>query len=513
MSRFTRLLSLISLAATVSAAVIVQRGIVAPINILSADPSTIAAASNDVPVDLATANPTDSDTIATTVQQVDQKTGPTDNAAPSNDVPPTVVTAVDGDVTEAGQSGDALLNVLHDPDANSDLNTGSTVSRRDISLKKRADYEQAFTGTGTGPSDRDGSIQGTAYLTFTRLDTYDVGACKTFCDGIEACVFVNIFYEYNSDATYNPQIKCAAYADIHSAAEKTNTGGQQLLPLPAGTSYIQESEGYAADSLADPAVPDGYTFVFGPTNGANNAPGYMGFALLDKYDVQACANLCNTRGVDANGGACQYFNIWRALVDGNPTTYSCVMYYLPTDVSTATNTGQGSLQVTYSRGYQRISYLPDGGFEGYNPGDGLIYVESYANWVATSPPGGYLDAVIISYAPYARTGHSVALLGSGTGSDALSGTLVPAAALNTVAGKDYWVTFFQVSTFGGTTGEADAFIDVKWNGVTVLAITPGYQDWTYYQVQVTAAGNDQLEFYGGSAPAWSFIDDIYVWLA
>lgn len=51
----------------------------------------------------------------------------------------------------------------------------------------------------------------------------------------------------------------------------------------------------------------------------------MGFALLDKYDVQACANLCDTRGPDPIGGACKYFNIWRALVDGLPTSYTCSM--------------------------------------------------------------------------------------------------------------------------------------------------------------------------------------------
>lgn len=52
---------------------------------------------------------------------------------------------------------------------------------------------------------------------------------------------------------------------------------------------------------------------------------YMGFAFLDKYDVNACAQLCNTRNADPNGGACQYFNIWRALVNGIPTTYTCSM--------------------------------------------------------------------------------------------------------------------------------------------------------------------------------------------
>lgn len=49
----------------------------------------------------------------------------------------------------------------------------------------------------------------------------------------------------------------------------------------------------------------------------------MGFAFIDKYDVDACAQLCNTRGPDGMGGACQYFNIWRAVVSGVPTTYTC----------------------------------------------------------------------------------------------------------------------------------------------------------------------------------------------
>lgn len=51
----------------------------------------------------------------------------------------------------------------------------------------------------------------------------------------------------------------------------------------------------------------------------------MGFAFIDKYDVQACADLCNTREADSNGGACEYFNIWRAMVKGIPTTYTCSM--------------------------------------------------------------------------------------------------------------------------------------------------------------------------------------------
>lgn len=51
----------------------------------------------------------------------------------------------------------------------------------------------------------------------------------------------------------------------------------------------------------------------------------MGFAFLDKYDVDACAQLCNARGADPNGGGCAYFNIWRAVMRGIPTTYTCSM--------------------------------------------------------------------------------------------------------------------------------------------------------------------------------------------
>jgi hypothetical protein len=86
-----------------------------------------------------------------------------------------------------------------------------------------------------------------------------------------------LYYEFNSglvDASGQPtNLKCAVFADIHTAAEKTNKGGQQLLPPPAGTTYITDSSGWALKSLADPDTPDGYQFVFGPIDAANNSPG------------------------------------------------------------------------------------------------------------------------------------------------------------------------------------------------------------------------------------------------
>lgn len=234
---------------------------------------------------------TDTGTIVSTVSVVSQKSGPTDDTPPNQPVPATVVTAVDGQLTEAGSG---------------ETRRGITMRSTPRKLAKRITngYELVFSGTGTNPGDRDGSIQGTAYLTYKLLSnaTYDVDDCLEFCNSVNGCgtsfckaeslvrlmngtVFANIYYEFNNellDFVFNEKsnLKCALYADVHTAAEKTNLGGQQSEPLPAGLTYIQQSSGYASTTLVDPPTPDGYELVFGPTNGANNAPGVSDDSLL-----------------------------------------------------------------------------------------------------------------------------------------------------------------------------------------------------------------------------------------
>ncbi|PPQ82096.1 hypothetical protein CVT25_014342 [Psilocybe cyanescens] len=487
MLTFSRLLSTISCAVAVSAAV---SNIVPPAS--KGTWFNPAAA-----VDLS-GTTTDSDSIANTAAIVDQKSGAT--GEPDQPIPDTAITAVDGQLTAAGSS---------DPSTRRSLPGNTFVSR------SPSDYETVFTGTGVGPTDRDASIEGTAYLTFTLVNnaTYNINDCLAFCDSVEQCVFANLYYEHNNDGLdfhQTSNLKCAVYADTHTAAEKTNFGGQQLEALPAGLTFIQDSSGFSSKTLVDPATPDGYELVFGPTNGANNAPGYMGFAFLDRYDVDACAQQCNTRGADGQGGACQYFNIWRAVVNGNPTTYTCSMYFLVADESSAVNTGQGDLKVTFSRGYKRKNFVIDGGFESFNECDDFCFDTQSANWIGTSPAGGSLDATIFFFQPFSHNGNAVALLGSATGADSLAGTLTVAKPLATVAGKQYQITFFQASSFAPPAQEAPAFVDVVWNGVIQTTIHPGFANFEIFQVTVTAKGNDILAFHGGAAPAWSFIDDVTV---
>ncbi|KAJ7315413.1 hypothetical protein DFH08DRAFT_942928 [Mycena albidolilacea] len=444
--------------------------------------------------------------IVQTVDRVDQKTSAPVDAPPNLDVAPTMVTAVDGNIV------------------NTTIATANSESRRDLErfIKPRqSGFKKIFDGLPA--AQKDASIQGTAYLTHTVVNnaTYNVKACTDWCTTVEGCVFVNLYYEFNNyflDHVFSEKsnLKCAAYADIHTAAEKLNFGGlASHSPVDNASvpfTYITRSSGWAVDTLVDPSTPDGYELVFGPTGGANNAAGYMGFDFIDRYDVNACAQLCNARGADPNGGGCAYFNIWRATVDGIPTTYTCSMYYLPTDESTALNFGQGSLRVTSSRGYARTSLLPDGGFEGFTLCSDFCFATSYANWTGTSPASGTLDASIFFFPPYAHTGHGSALLGAALGDDALPGTLTPAAPLETEAGAPYVVQCFVSSAFSASEFEAAAHVDVLWNGERVGGVH-GFMEYTLVEVGVIGTGRDILAFVGGAAPAWSFIDDCKVFKA
>jgi hypothetical protein len=110
-----------------------------------------------------------------TAKQVDQKSGATTNAAPDLPALNATITAIDGKVVNATV-----------PLSRRSLSAGveSKISRRNNS-----DYEMVFWGTGTDLEDRDASIEGTFYLTYTLVDnsTYSIDQCLDYCDSIPEC--------------------------------------------------------------------------------------------------------------------------------------------------------------------------------------------------------------------------------------------------------------------------------------------------------------------------------------
>ncbi|KAJ7725893.1 hypothetical protein B0H14DRAFT_3169619 [Mycena olivaceomarginata] len=470
---------------------------------------------HQTPTDVDHPKPDNAAIVETALGQVDQKIAPPVDAPPNAAVAPTLVTAVDGTVTNS-TIAETVTN-----STGADASSASTRRRRHhqkarafgsharnraivgdgAAKRETGKFEKVFDGL---PADQhDASIQG------NRLPH----GCLDWCSTVKGCVFVNVYYEFNNyllDFVFGEKsnLKCAAYGDFHTAVEKINFGGQASYPQDGNETvpltYITQSSGWRLDQdeVLAPETPDGYELVFGPTGGANNAPGYMGFSFLDKYDVDACALLCNGRGVDSNGGGCAYFNIWRAVVDGIPTTYTCSMYYLAADESTAVNYGQGSLVVTLSRGYARKSALIDGGFEGYNRVRQVL-----------SHPTVWPTPRSSSNPTYAHTGHGAALLGAAFTDDAEAGKLTPAQPLQTDKGANYVVQCFVWSGFASPGVEAAAKVDILWNGERVGGSSGYTEEYTFVQAPVVATGSDTLAFVGGAAPAWTFIDDCKVYKA
>lgn len=136
--------------------------IVAPNNLLNPPPP----ANNTLNIE---GTETDVDTIVSTAHIVDQKSGAPNDAPPDQPPPPTTVTAVDGQLM------------------NETIPTNAT--RRSLYRRLLDGYQVVFEGTGMGSSDRDASIQGTAYLTYTLIpnNTYNVDDCLRFCDSVKGC--------------------------------------------------------------------------------------------------------------------------------------------------------------------------------------------------------------------------------------------------------------------------------------------------------------------------------------
>ena len=237
----------------------------------------------------------------------------------------------------------------------------------------------------------------------------------------------------------------------------------------------------------------------------------MGFAFLDRYDVETCASLCNTRPADPIGGMCQYFNIWRAVVNGTPTTYTCSMvctilyawagynlritqYYLVANPSTAINTGQGSLEVTYARGYSRQPVNPDRDFSGPD-----------SAWTTRS-------SSILHDPSLAHTGSHVGVLGTQTtpAPGSSLGIITLARPLKTHASRTYGLQFFASAqpTVSGTTLNGSTVSQVLWNNAVIAAIAPQSSDWEVYTVSVTGQGNDVLSFVQTDGAVYTLIDEV-----
>ena len=175
-----------------------------------------------------------------------------------------------------------------------------------------------------------------------------------------------------------------------------------------------------------------------------------------------------------------------------------VQYYLVADPSTTVNTSQGSLVVTYARGYSRKSLVPDGDFEG-----------SGSAWTTQS-------ASIVQDSSLAYSGNGVAIVGTQTtpATGSPLGSLTLASPLATNAGSLYDLQLFASAkpTVSGTPLSGNTVLYVLWNNAPVISFAPQSAGWAPYSVSVTAKGNDVLSFFQTDGTVYTLIDNISLFL-
>jgi hypothetical protein len=119
--------------------------------------------------------------------------------------------------------------------------------------KTPSGYTQAF-------SNLQGSVEGSGYLSYKLLTSYDPAACSAFCDETKTCTGFNIFIErdpkFNQDkcsceAPSITQFKCSIWGQDIKKESATNKGGNQ----GGFEVVIVGSNGYNKQTYTPPTPP------------------------------------------------------------------------------------------------------------------------------------------------------------------------------------------------------------------------------------------------------------------
>ncbi|KAJ7690915.1 hypothetical protein B0H14DRAFT_3175732 [Mycena olivaceomarginata] len=404
------------------------------------------------------------DLIAQTVGQVDQKTAPPVDAPPNADVPPTGVTAIDGTITNSTIA---------------EVSAGNSARRRNAGRfgKRQSGFKKIFDGK---PADqKDASIEGTAYLTYTVVPQLDLqrDACLNWAAKIDGCVFVNLYYEFNND----PSSTMSSARSLTS--KKTNFGGQAILPSSrqrAGPSDLYHSKQRLRASTAS-STPT-RLMVMSLSSGLlvvpTTLPGTWASLSIEKYDVDACAALCN------------------GLLPSSPMN------------------PPPSIRPRRPRRDPLPRIPPQGPahrrrFEGYTP-PAATYASPPRTSTGSAPaPLAATSTPRSSSSPTTHT-TATALPSSARPSRRQQGWH-PRARSGTPhdAGAHYVVQAFVSSAFSGPDLEAAAKIEILWNGQSVASKTGFTSGYVFVEASVVAAGNDKLSFAAALRLRWTFIDDVH----
>lgn len=190
-------------------------------------------------------------------------------------------------------------------------------------------------------------------------------------------------------------------APAATAGSKVKRQAATCYPQPSGISHRStpdnaaafRSDSYYANAANAAKTPIGFNSVFTNTGASPNADQYLGYTLMDTYDVQTCANKCNAIT------GCKSFNVYferDPSVDPNDasclnppsvTNIKCVWWGSTISTQNNVNTGQ-------YRGQFEVAIVGSNGYTGTPTQRGFRIKTGNSGtvmdnrWLAVSPGEG-----------------------------------------------------------------------------------------------------------------------------
>lgn len=336
------------------------------------------SAANSGLITLATAAPTTVAAEATTVAEVEKRQATTSSSTTS---------------TCPGATQPTGYGPVASPDTASAFLANSVIAASASAAAVPAVVPVNYTNTF---SNLTGSSQQIGYLGLYTLTSYNASLCAAKCDKVSTCMGFNIYFErdpiVNPDSSVCPNppsttnIKCTLYGYPVSGDYATNTGqwrssfqvviagsnGYVKTLPPSATANFTNNATYGNAAMQAPLdskyqYDSGNTFILSKTDTNPYSP-----AICAAYcQAQTAYNKANP-GKSSSGSsvykACNYFNQYILMKDGDAQGTVCALYTETWDPSYATNTGYWSTDssnkvhhwtITQSWGY--VINTPDSG--------------------------------------------------------------------------------------------------------------------------------------------------------
>lgn len=198
-----------------------------------------------------------------------------------------------------------------------------------------------------------------------------------------------------------PLVTATTLAPAATSAARVKRADATCYPQPSGIGHRSSpdnastfrSDTYYSSAANAAKVPIGFKSVFTNTGASPNAPNYLGFTLMDTYDVQTCATKCNAIA------GCTSFNVYferDPSVDPNDasclnppsvTNIKCVWWGSTISTSNNVNTGQfrGNFEVAIAGSNGYVGLTTQRGFRIKTDGSNTVMDK---RWLAVSPGEG-----------------------------------------------------------------------------------------------------------------------------